>query len=108
MVFVLVSNSIHYEQYISLMIHYARKMASEGSIVPVRLRVRELAEARGLNISSLQREAKIPMSTARRVWYSTSNGSAAGPPLKLVNLEVIDQLAQFFGVEPGALLTRET
>ncbi|NJM06768.1 helix-turn-helix transcriptional regulator [Candidatus Gracilibacteria bacterium] len=69
----------------------------------VRLRIRELAEARGLNISSLQREAKIPMSTARRIWYSTSDGSEKGPPLKLVNLEVIDQLARFFDIQPGEL-----
>lgn len=72
----------------------------------VRLRVKDLAEARGLNISSLQREAKIPMSTARRIWYSTSDGSEDGPPLKLVNLEVVDQLARFFGVHPGELLAR--
>jgi hypothetical protein len=81
-------------------------MTVERITVPVRLRVRELAEARGLNISSLQREAKIPMSTARRVWYSTSDGSANGPPLQLVNLEVIDQLSRFFRVEPGKLLMR--
>lgn len=74
--------------------------------MPVRLRVKELAEARGLNISSLQREAKIPMSTARRVWYSTSDGSEKGPPLKLVNLEVVDRLSQYFHVEPGDLLER--
>ncbi len=73
----------------------------------VRLRIRELAEARGLNISSFQREAKVPMSTARRVWYSTSDGSEHGPPLKLVNLEVIDQLATFFGVAPGELLASD-
>ncbi len=72
----------------------------------VRLRVKEIAEARGLNISSLQREAKIPMSTARRVWYSTSDGSEDGPPLKLVNLEVIDQLSRFFNISPGDLLER--
>ena len=72
--------------------------------MPVRLRIKELAEARGLNISSLQREAKIPMSTARRLWYSTSDGSEDGPPLKLVNMEVIDQLSRFFGVSPGELL----
>jgi len=71
--------------------------------VAVRLRVKELAEARGLNISSLQREAKIPMSTARRIWYSTSDGSEKGAPLKLVNLEVVDQLSRFFGVGPGEL-----
>lgn len=74
--------------------------------MPVRLRVKELAEARGLNISSLQREAKIPMSTARRVWYSTSDGSEDGPPLKLVNMELIDQISRFFGVSPGELLER--
>lgn len=72
----------------------------------VHLRVKELAEARGLNISSLQREAKIPMSTARRVWYSTSDGSENGPPLKLVNLEVVDQLSRFFGITPGELFER--
>lgn len=72
----------------------------------VRLRVKELAEDRELNISSLQREAKIPMSTARRVWYSTSDGSEKGLPLKLVSLEVIDQLSAFFGVAPGELFER--
>ena len=74
--------------------------------VAVRLRVKELAEARRLNISSLQREAKIPMSTARRVWYSTSDGSEKGPPLKLVNLELVDQLSLFFSVSPGDLFER--
>lgn len=72
----------------------------------IRLRVKELAEARELNISSLQREAKIPMSTARRLWYSTSDGSEKGPPLKLVSLEVIDQLSAYFGVAPGELFER--
>lgn len=75
--------------------------------MPIRLRVRELAEARGFNISSLQREARIPMSTARRVWYSTSDGSEQGPPLKMVNLDLIDQLSRFFEVFPGELLVRE-
>ena len=73
----------------------------------IRLRVRELAEIRGLNISSLQREAQIPMSTARRLWYSTSNGKENGPPIKLVNLETIELLSDFFGVEPGKLLKRD-
>ena len=75
--------------------------------MPVRLRVRELAEAKGLNISSFQREAQIPMSTARRLWYSTSNGKESGPSLKLVNLEVLEHLSEFFRIEPGKLLRRE-
>lgn len=73
----------------------------------VRLRVRELSEARGLNISLLQRGASIPMSTARRIWYSTSDGKKNGPPLQFVNLEVLDRLSIYFGVEPGKLLKRD-
>ena len=72
----------------------------------IQLQVRQLAERRGLNISSFQRQAAIPMSTARRLWYSTSNGRDGGPALKLVNLETLDQLAEFFGVEPGKLFVR--
>lgn len=70
----------------------------------IRLRVRSFAEARGLTISSLQRDAKIPMSTARRVWYSTSDGKEHGPPLKLVNLDLIEKLARFFEINAGDLL----
>jgi hypothetical protein len=70
----------------------------------VRLRVRELAEARSLTISRFQREANIPMSTARRLWYSTSNGKEHGPLLRLVNLEMLEQVSRYFGVEPGELL----
>jgi hypothetical protein len=73
----------------------------------VRLRVRELAEAKGLNISSFQRQAQIPMSTARRLWYSTSDGKEDGPRLQSVNLSTLDQLAEFFRVDPGKLLFRE-
>jgi hypothetical protein len=73
----------------------------------IRLRVRELAEAQGLNISRFQQEAKIPMSTARRLGYSTSDGKEKGPPLKLVNLEMIEQLSKFFDMAPGALLELE-
>ena len=73
----------------------------------VRLRVRELAEAKKLNISSLQRGAQIPMSTARRLWYSTSDGKENGPPLKSVNLETVELLADFFRIEPGKLFQRD-
>lgn len=71
--------------------------------MPVRLRVRELAQARGLNLSTFQREAKLPMSTARRVWFSTSSGSVEGAPLQQISFDVIDQLSEFFGVGPGEL-----
>lgn len=74
--------------------------------MPVRLRVRELAQARGLNLSTFQREAKLPMSTARRVWFSTSTGSPEGEPLQQISFDVIDSLSLFFDVAPGELFER--
>ena len=70
----------------------------------VQLMVKDLAEARGLNQSKLSRKADIPLSTVRRLWFSTGNGRAKGQPLKHVSLEVLETVAQFFGVEPGELL----
>ena len=69
----------------------------------VRMRVRTLAEAQGLNMATFQREAKLPVNTARRVWFSTSTGSANGPPLQQISFDVIDTLAHFFKVPPGEL-----
>ena len=74
--------------------------------MPVRLRVRELAEARGMNLSIFQREAKLPMTTARRVWFSTSSGSADGEPLQQISFEIIDVLSRFFEVTPGDIFER--
>ncbi len=73
----------------------------------IRLKIRDIAEARGLNISSFQREARVPMSTARRLWYSTGDGKESGPALKLVNLEIIERIAEFFEVDAGELLESE-
>lgn len=73
----------------------------------IRLRVRELAEAKGFNISTFQRQAQIPMSTARRLWYSTSDGKEDGLRLKSVSLDTLDQLSEFFKVDPGKFLQRE-
>lgn len=71
----------------------------------LRLRVQELAKQRGYkNLSEFQRGARLPMSTARRVWFSTSDGSPHGPPLKFFSFDLLEQLAEFFGVEAGDLL----
>jgi DNA-binding Xre family transcriptional regulator len=70
----------------------------------VRLRVRELAEARGLNISTFQRQADIAMSTARRFWYNTSNGNPSGPPLRRLDYDSLEVLCEFFGVTPNDLI----
>lgn len=72
--------------------------------MPIRLRVRELAEGRGLNLSTFQREAQLPMTTARRVWFSTGTGSADGDPLQQISFDLLEKLATFFEVPPGDLL----
>jgi len=71
------------------------------------LRIRELAEARGLNISQLQRRADITMNTARRYWYNTKDGKAEGPPLEELNLPVLRAIADVLGVKVRDLLTEE-
>lgn len=61
----------------------------------VRLRVRELAEARGWNISQLQLRAGLSMGAARRYWYSETSA---------VDLRVLAQIAESLGVAPSELL----
>lgn len=73
----------------------------------IRLRVRELGEASNLNLAQFQRKVDLSVSTARRVWYSTSDGSAEGPPLKQVSLDVIEQIADYFKVAPGELFVKD-
>jgi transcriptional regulator with XRE-family HTH domain len=68
-----------------------------------RLTVRELAKSRNMSLSEFHREAKIPMSTARRLWYSSSDGSENGPPLRFISLDVLEQIAVFFDVGVGDL-----
>jgi DNA-binding Xre family transcriptional regulator len=70
----------------------------------VRLRVRELAEARGLNISTFQREANLGMSTARRLWHNTSTGNPNGPPLRRLDYDSLEALCHFFSVTPSELI----
>jgi len=64
-----------------------------------KLRVREIAEARGLNMARLQIRAGVGMPSVRRYWYGTRDGSAAGEPLKEVDLAVLQAIAQALGVE---------
>lgn len=72
-----------------------------------RLRVRELAEEHGLNISQLQRKADITMGTARRYWYNTRDGKADGEPLEELNIPVLKAIADVLGVKVRDLLTEE-
>lgn len=72
----------------------------------IRLRVREVAQEHGYSLAKFQREVKLTLGTARRVWYSTSDGREEGEPLKQVSLDVIEQIADHFDVEPGKLFVK--
>lgn len=63
----------------------------------LRLQLRELAEARGLNISQVQRQTGLDMGLVRRYWYNESGE---------VRLAALDTLATLLDVDPGELLTR--
>ncbi len=69
-----------------------------------RLRVREIAEEQGLNMSQLQRQSGMTMGVVRRYWYNTANGLAEGDLLEMVSLAYINRLAEVLRVEPGDLL----
>jgi hypothetical protein len=75
-------------------------------MIKTRLNVRELAEAQGLNHAEFQREARLPVSTARRYWYSTEDGSANGDLLKQVSMETLDKITDFFSCPPGEVFRR--
>ena len=68
-----------------------------------RLQVKELAAARGLNMSQLQRQSGLTMGMIRRYWYNEGKDGR----LQEVNLDALDRLAQILGVQPGDLIVGE-
>lgn len=70
-----------------------------------RLCIREVAQARGLSQSKFQRDANLPMTTARRYWHGSQTGRAqdAGT-LRCVNLRTLGAIAHVLGVPPGDLV----
>lgn len=61
----------------------------------VRLRVRELAEERGFNMSSLARKADIGFSTVKRMWKN---------PYQKANTEILEKIARALGVPIASLI----
>lgn len=61
------------------------------------IRLKELAEAKGLNMSQVQRRADLTMGLIRRYWY---NDTAS------VDLRAIDRLCEVLDCEPGDLIKR--
>ena len=66
-----------------------------------RLKLRQIAEAQGLNISQLQRRSGLDMGMVRRYWYNEGRKGQ----LTEVSLPALYKLAQVLGVEPGDLIT---
>lgn len=61
----------------------------------VRLRVRELAEQQGFNISSLSRKSDVSQNTMRRLWHD---------PYRHVDISVLERIAKVLGIPTGFLL----
>lgn len=72
-----------------------------------RLKVREIAEAQGLNMSQLQRKSGVTMPSVRRYWYNTKDGKSEGEALSEVNLSVLGAIASVLGVKTRDLFTDE-
>jgi len=69
------------------------------------LRIRQVAQARGLSLSKFQRDANLPMSTARRYWHGSRTGRAGDTgTLREVNLRTLGVIAAVLGVKPGDLV----
>jgi transcriptional regulator with XRE-family HTH domain len=69
-----------------------------------RLNVRALAEAKGWNMSQLQKESRVTMPSVRRYWYGTKDGKVVGEPLKVVDLTVLAAIAKALGVRTAELI----
>lgn len=61
----------------------------------VRLRVKELAEQRGYNMSSLSRAANISFNTVKRIYRD---------PYRSTSTETLERIAKVLGVPTGDLL----
>ncbi len=72
-----------------------------------RLKVREVAEAKGKRLSDVQFDARLPMATVRRYWYGTSDGKAEGKQLTEVDLTKLAAIAEALDVKVTDLIENE-
>jgi DNA-binding Xre family transcriptional regulator len=61
----------------------------------LRLRIKEVAESKGYNISTLSRAADVPFNTLRRAWKN---------PYYEIRLTTLHKIAQALGVPTSELL----
>jgi DNA-binding Xre family transcriptional regulator len=71
--------------------HYDRR----GTSSMVRLRVKEIAEQKGFNMSSLSRAADVNFRTIKNIYRN---------PYKEVNLSTLSKIAKALGVSTGDLI----
>src|SRR5207237_8162093 len=64
---------------------YNQRKNSQGKAMAVRLKVREIAEQKGYNISTLSRKADVGLSTIRRLWHD---------PRRPVDLFVLERISK--------------
>jgi DNA-binding Xre family transcriptional regulator len=74
---------------------YNQHKKSQGKAMAVRLRVREIAEQKGYNISTLSRKADVGLSTIRRLWHD---------PYRHVDFYVLERLGKALEVPVTALI----
>jgi hypothetical protein len=79
-----------------------------------RLRVQEIAKARGLSLSVLhaainskRTDKPVAMGTLRRYWYSTRDGKVIGEPIELVDIVLLGMIARVLGVPVSELVNEE-
>ncbi len=60
-----------------------------------RLKVKEVAESKGFNISTLSRASNVPFSTVRRIWKN---------PYREIKLSTLTRLAETLGVPTSDLI----
>lgn len=64
----------------------------------IRLRVKEVAESKGFNMSTLSRASDVPFSTIRRLWKN---------PHYQVQLDTLQRIARVLEVPTSALIEDE-
>lgn len=64
----------------------------------IRLRLQELAQKQGLNMSRVQRQSGLTMMQVRRYWYNETSS---------VDLKALDVLSQLLHIQPGEFFRRE-
>jgi transcriptional regulator with XRE-family HTH domain len=69
-----------------------------GYGMAIRLRVKEVAESKGFNMSTLSRASDVPFSTIRRIWKN---------PSYEVRLATLQRIAHVLGVPTRELIEDE-